>query len=450
MPTAMQSRSAAPPNTCSPPHLVRAQNVFPAGVTRATIERDPHPIYIRSGEGAYVTDVDGKRYLDLNNNFTTLIHGHCFAPVSEAVLRQVRDGACFANPTPHEIALAELLVERISAAERVRFVNTGTEAVMFAIKAARTFTGKPAIARFVGAYHGAYDWAEIGQNGRAGHTGNGGPAVPGYAGQPQTVADDVILLDFNDSETTEERIVSNAKRLAAILVDPMPSRAGLLAPKPGFLVRLSTLAAQHGILVIADEVLNLRQGYSGASPRYGLRPDLVTAGKIIGGGLPIGAICGRQDVMSVFGSSDGATRLSQGGTFSANPLSMVAGLAAMQALQAADFQRLEALGDDLRHRLARTASKHGARFCVNGAASLFRIHAKSEIPSRYEDAVETAQQKEMSLSLVRHFREHGILLPMGAAACLSTPMGHQEIDLIISVFEDFLDEHPEWQEVAIQ
>nr|WP_165225784.1 aspartate aminotransferase family protein [Allorhizobium pseudoryzae] len=450
MPTAMQSRPAAPPNLRSAPHYMRAQKVFPAGVTRATIERDPHPIYIRSGEGAYVTDIDGKRYLDLNNNFTTLIHGHCFAPVSDAVLRQVREGSCFANPTPHEIALAELLVERICAAERIRFVNTGTEAVMFAIKAARTFTGKPAIARFVGAYHGAYDWAEMGQNGRVGHPGNGSAASPGYGGQPQAVADDVILLDFNDGETTEDLIISNAGRLAAILVDPMPSRAGLLAPKPGFLARLSRLAAEHGILVIADEVLNLRQGYSGASPRYGLCPDLVTAGKIIGGGLPIGAICGRQDVMSVFGSSDGATRLSQGGTFSANPLSMVAGLAAMQSLQATDFQRLEALGDDLRHRLAQVARKHGARFCVNGAASLFRIHARADIPTRYADAVETAQQGEISRSLVRHFREHGILLPMGAAACLSTPMGHQEIDLIVSVFDDFLDEHPEWQEAASQ
>ena len=410
-------------------HFNRAKSVLPGGVTRATVEVTPHPLYMRAGQGAYLTDEDGRQYLDLNNNYTTLIHGHSFEPVCEAVLAQLRHGACFANPTTLEIDLAQLLVERIPAAEQIRFVNTGSEAVMFAIKAARTFTGRPAIARFDGCYHGSYDWVETPR-----------PGTPAY------VATDVVLLDFNSIDETIERIRAQADRLAAILIDPMPSRAGLLPPDSAFLAAINTMARQHGILVIADEVLNFRQDFSGASARYGLKPDLITLGKIIGGGFPIGAVCGRKIVMSVFGDIAKPARLPQSGTFSGNPISMVAGFAAMTAMDRDAFTRLEALGDDLRTRLSNVIAAHGADFSVTGASSLFRIHARAQAPSTYAQARPSQQQADTLRRLTEHFKAHDIMLPFGAAACLSTAMGQTEVNDIVSAFETFVSDPSETSE----
>ncbi len=239
--------------------FARGRQVFPDGTTRATIERDPVPRYVVRGEGAYVTDVDGQRFLDLNNNFTTLIHGHGYEPALEAVAKLLKDGTCFSNPTAYEIELAELLVDRIPAMEQVRFVNTGTEAVMFAIKAARAFTGKPAIAKIEGAYHGAYDWAEAGQGGIPANWGEADNpnAVPVYVGTPKSVADDVVIIRFNDAEGARKRIAAEAGRLACVLIDPMPSRGGFVVPDKEFISAVVETAREHGVLVLSDEVLNL-------------------------------------------------------------------------------------------------------------------------------------------------------------------------------------------------
>lgn len=354
----------------------RAQQVFNDGTTRVTIERDPIPRYAKQGEGAYLVDLDGRRLLDLNGNFTTLIHGHGFRPVIEAVTRQIQSGTCFANPTLAEIELAEIICGRVPGVETIRFVNTGSEAVMFAIKAARAFTNRPAIAKVEGAYHGAYDWVEVSQASAPGNWGSAElpAAVPYYSGMPPSVLGEVLTVRFNHAEIAETLLAENADRLAAIVLDPVPSRAGLIAPTPEFITAIQRAAEKHGIVVIADEVLNFRQGYQGASARHGLKPDLFTFGKIIGGGLPIGAIAGRRDVMSVFDASKGKPLLPQGGTFSANPLSMVAGVASMTAMDHAAFDHLEKLGDSLREQLASSIARHGAPFSVSGAASLFRIH----------------------------------------------------------------------------
>lgn len=414
----------------------RGRRVLPGGVTRSTVDLDPYPIYMAGGKGAHVTDVDGRRYLDLNNNFTTLIHGHAYEPVADAVARLLRNGTCFSNPTEHEIALAELLVSRIPAMEQVRFVNTGTEAVMFAVKAARAFTGRTAIIRFAGAYHGAYDWAENGQNGPASTVAAPRPAA--YRGAPESVANDVVVLEFNSLDGLDAQLAAHAERLAAILIDPVPSRAGLLAPMPEFLERLATFARANGTLIIADEVLNLRQGYHGASARFGLQPDLVTAGKIIGGGFPIGAVGGRLDVMGVFSSEGGTPGVPQGGTFAANPVSMVAGLAAMQAMTPEAFAGLEAMGDRLRGRLRQVAQNRDASFSVTGSASVFRIHPRRNAPTTYAEAAMTAGDARIMRGLGRSFLGSGILLPFGAAACLSTPMGDADLDAIVDAFDHFI------------
>ncbi|WP_173514214.1 aspartate aminotransferase family protein [Sinorhizobium psoraleae] len=423
--------------------FTRALSVFPDGTSRVTIERDPIPKYMERGEGAYLFDIDGNRYLDLNSNFTTLIHGHAFKPVVEAVHRKLASGSCFANPTEVEIELASILCERIPTVDRVRFVNTGTEAVMFAVKAARAFTGKAGIAKFEGAYHGAYDWAEVSQSASP---VNWGPAdnpvsVPFYKGMPESVLQETLVLRFNDADLLEKNLTAHAHRIAAVVIDPMPSQAGLIAPKPDFLDALHRLCRQHGVLIIADEVLNLRQGFHGASARYRLKPDLLTMGKMIGGGLPIGAIGGREEVMEAFSAKSGRPLLPQAGTFSANPLSIVAGVAAMRALDEAAFARLDSLGDRLRGNLTEIIAQQDAPFAVTGASSLFRIHPTRRIPRDFRDMASNALQNGVRRALSQFFCRHGVILPNWAAACLSTPMGETEVDTISDLFCLFLKEH---------
>jgi len=419
----------------------RARRVFPDGTSRVTIERDPVPRYASGGEGAYLIDLDGRRFLDLNGNFTTLIHGHGFAPVIEALQGQLKRGCCFANPTESEIALAELLCERVPRLEKIRFVTTGSEAVMFAVKAARTFTGRTAIAKIEGAYHGSYDWAEVAY---ASTPENWGPAdspeaTPYYAGTPPSVLQQVIPLRFNDAEGAARHIAERACDLAAILIDPMPSRAGLIPPEPAFVRAIMETARRHNVLVISDEVLNFRQGIQGASSRYGLEPDLFALGKIIGGGLPIGAVGGRSDVMSVFSAENARAQLPQGGTFSANPLAMVAGRAAMLALDERQFEHLQTLGDALRDGLRTVIERKRAPFSVTGAASLFRIHAGSKPPREFRELHSTPAALRVLRELTRHFACHGVVLPTNAAACLSTPMVSAEIAMIVELFADFLE-----------
>jgi len=445
----MNPQSATtPPDTLSNQRLgprsleafARAQAVFPDGTSRVTIERDPSPRYVSHGEGAYLVDLDGRRFLDLNANFTTLIHGHAFLPVVEALERQLRSGACFANPTEPEIALASLICERVPHLDRIRFVNTGSEAVMFAIKAARAFTGRSAVAKIEGAFHGAYDCVEVSQASTPADWGD--PDSPAstayYRGAPVSLLEEVVVLRFNDAEGATRRLSERAKDLAAIILDPMPSRAGLIAPEPAFLEAVRETASARGILVISDEVLNFRQGYRGAAHRYGLVPDLFALGKIIGGGLPIGAVGGRAEVMAVFDAAAGRPPVPQGGTFSANPLSMVAGLAAMRALDAPAFARLDRMGDALRAALNAAIATHDAPFCVTGAASLFRIHPKRKVPRDFREAYCDARESKVVKDICRHFAEHGMLLPASAMACLSTPMGMTEIALIADVFDRYL------------
>ncbi|WP_139481451.1 aspartate aminotransferase family protein [Bradyrhizobium ivorense] len=423
--------------------FARARLVFPDGTSRVSIERDSVPLYIERGIGSYLVDVDGRRFLDLNANFTTLIHGHAFEPVVEALTHQLQRGSCFANPTESEIELAELLCGRIPQVDRVRFVNTGTEAVLFAIKAARAFTGRSKIAKIEGAYHGAYDWAEVSLAATPDNWGD--PTAPKstafYRGMPASVLDDVVVLRFNDVEGVRRLLSLHAHKLAAVVLDPMPSRGGLISPNAEFIPAVQEAARKNGILVIADEVLNLRQSFRGASARYGLVPDLVTMGKIIGGGLPIGAIGGREDVMKVFDASAGRPLLPQSGTFSANPLSMIAGLAAMRHLDQVAFEDLEMLGNIVRHGIGRVISNRGAPLCVTGAASLFRIHPMPQIPNDYRDAYPAPAAATLMKQLTRFFAGNGIILPHAAAASISTPMTRADVESIVDVFAGFLDSH---------
>ena len=310
----------------------RARRYLPGGNTRTTVFTPPHPYYLREGQGCRLTDVEGQTRLDFLNNYTSLLHGHGRPEVVAAAQAQVARGTAFAGPTEFEVGLAELIATRVPAIEQIRFTTSGSEAVMMAVKAARAATGRPKIAKFEGCYHGTYDVAEV----------SVGPAVDaaGPADEPVGVSEsaglapgtleNVVVLPFNNPAAVERIVERQAGQLAAVLVDPMPNQAGLPEPEPGFLPFLRELTRRHGILMIADEIISFRLGYHGASHRFGIVPDLITLGKIIGCGFPVGAVGGSADVMSVFDPTTGKPRVPHGGTFNANPGTMAAGLAAMQ------------------------------------------------------------------------------------------------------------------------
>ncbi len=407
----------------------RAQRVMPGGNTRTTVFATPHPVYFAKAQGARVEDVDGHRYLDFDNNFTSLIHGHSFPPVVDALRRQAGLGTCFGAPTEAEIELAELLCGRVPHFERIRFTNTGTEAVMYAIKAARAVTGRPKIAKIEGAYHGAYDFVQVSLDPGPDTWGAERPeCVPYDAGTPTSVLEETVVIPFNDVDAAREILSEHARRLAGVLVDPLPSRVGLVPATPEFLSFLREFTHQHGSLLISDEVLSFRLSWQGAMAVFGIEPDLCAFGKIIGGGLPIGAVAGRAKFMAVFDPSNGKPPVSQAGTFTANPMTMTAGLAAMRALTPDGVEQLNALGDYARQQLRRSFEMAGVAGQVTGAGSLFRLHLKQEPIRNYRGAYHTPAEREAMARLVAVARNHGVIVSSVGLGALSTPMGRSEID----------------------
>src|SRR5215813_828827 len=287
--------------------FARAQGVLPGGNTRTTVYMAPYPPYAAFGEGCFVTDVEGDRRLDCLNNYTSLIHGHAHPAIVEAASRRLAQGSSFPLPTPEEIDLASLLCERLPSAEHVRFTNSGSEAVMMAVKGARAFTRRPKIAKFEGAYHGSYDYVEVSLGSTPETWGSlAAPASTAYSrGTPPSVLADVVVLPFNHAEHAVARIEREARHLAAVLVDPVPNRIGLVPAQTEFLRALRDVTRAHGIVLIFDEVISFRVGYHGAQGAFGVTPDMTTLGKIIGGGFPVGAVAGRADVMAVFDPTRG-------------------------------------------------------------------------------------------------------------------------------------------------
>ncbi len=424
------------PGSASARLFERARRVIPGGTSKANMPMRPHPCYLAEGRGCRVRDVDGVERLDALNNFTALIHGHAFPPVVEAVTRQVARGSALAPATPEEVALAELLVARVPGLERVRFGNSGTEAVMLAIKAARAFTGRDRIAKFEGAYHGYYDDVQVSFNSRAPDWGSAdAPAsLPSSGGLPKHRVQETLVLPWNDRDATERLVSRHRGELAALIVDPLSNRMGFIPPAPGFLAFLRELTRAYGILLIFDEVISFRVGPRGAQGRYGGEPDLTALGKIIGGGFPIGATGGRAEVMEVFDPGTQGPRVASGGTFSANPVSMVAGLAAMEAMDEAAYARLETLGARLRARLGEVFRAHRVPGQVTGDASLFRILLTDRPLRSYRDAADPAMEARLE-RLFLHLLDAGVLVGANGLGCLSTPMGEAEVEEIAAALD---------------
>jgi len=418
----------------------RALKVMPGGNTRLTYVMQPFAPYAARGAGALVHDVDGNAYLDFGNNFFSLIHGHAHPAILSAIAEAMTRGTSFGLPTEAEVLLAEEICGRSPALQQIRFVNSGTEAMLTAVKAARAFTGRPKIAKMEGAYHGGYDHTEVSLDPTPANWGEGEPAsVPYDIGTPQAVLDDTLVLPFNDIETTGRLIERHAKDLAAIILDPMPSRIGLVAGHPDYLARLQAMARRHGILLLVDEIITFRLAPGGAHSIMGIAPDLVTLGKVIGGGLPVGAVAGRAEVMDVFNWRNGKPRVSASGTFSANPLSMAAGLASMRLLTPRAYARLEALGDRLRAGVGAVFRDLGLPGQALGAGSLFRIHLHDRPIRDYRSAYPTEAEKARVAALHRQLLDRGVLVTANLSGALSTPMGEGEVDAFLAIFRDALE-----------
>ena len=401
----------------------RAWRVLPNGNSRSTVNRRPHPIYVAEAAGAELVDVDGNRYLDFNNNMTSLIHGNAYPPVVEAVARRIAGGSAFSMATEVEVELAELLCERVASFEQVRFCNSGSEAVMNLVKAARAFAGKPKIARVEGFYHGSYDFAEVGLHNGPNDRREGMPvARPVCHGTPRSVLDEVVLLPFNDTAAMAQLVERHADELACVLIDPFPLALGMAAFETDYLAALARLTRRHDILLCLDEVVSLRLGYRGAQGEMGIEPDLTAIAKIIGGGFPVGAVAGRSAVMSVFEETETASaRLPHGGTFNANPITMTAGLVAMTHLDEARLQALNGLGDELRQRLRSLLAELDVDAQVVGQGSLFGLHFHQRPLRRLDDVVGTANERRKSRFMQSFLQNEGMwMVGLGVGGCLST------------------------------
>jgi glutamate-1-semialdehyde 2,1-aminomutase len=407
---------------------------MPGGNTRTTVFTAPHPAYVASAQGALVTDVEGQTRLDFVNNYTALIHGHAHPRILEAVGRQLALGTAVSFPTETEVRLAELLVERVESIERIRFTNSGTEAVMMAIQAARAFTGKSKIAKFEGCYHGAYDYAEVSVGPRPEQAGDSlAPrSLAESAGIAHTAPDDVVVLPFNHPDAVERILHTHASELAAVLVDPLPHRSGFLDPVDDFLPRLRRITRDLDILLISDEIISFRLGYRGPQHRYGYAADLTTLGKIIGGGFPVGAFGGRADVMNVFDPSRSDGQVAHGGTFNGNPVTMVAGFEAMSMLTPDVFDRLAALGERVRVGLANAIEARGVSWQVGGQASLFRLHPHPRPLLDYRSSVPTPAEHAATEQFYLAMLGHGFVLTPELAGSVSTPMTEQHADDLVA------------------
>ena len=343
----------------------RAARVMPGGDTRTGTFQPPYPLFVSKGQGARIWDADGNEYRDFLNNFTSLLHGHANRTVHEALVAQAAQGTVHGSANELQVELAELLCGRVPSVERLRFCNSGTEATLFALRAAKAFTGRSKIMKMEGGYHGSHDQVAVGM-------------APPYdtnatLGLSPGALSEVVLGSFNDLDYTAELIRRHKHELAAVIVEPVMGSAGGIPADPAFLRGLRQVTEQCGVLLILDEIITFRLGFGGCQEHFGIRPDLTTFGKIIGGGLPVGAFGGRADIMAGYDPT-GARPIVHSGTYNGNAVTMAAGLATLKLFDRDAVTLLNKTGDDLRRRLNQTIAEAGLDATVVGFGSVMQLH----------------------------------------------------------------------------
>jgi glutamate-1-semialdehyde 2,1-aminomutase len=360
------------------------------------------PVAMERAKGAYFWDVDGNKYIDYLAAYGPIITGFAHPHITEAITLAAETGVLYGTPTPHEVKFAQMLKEAIPSLDKVRFTNSGTEAVMTTIRVARAYTGRDKIIKFAGCYHGHSDLVLV-----AAGSGPSTLGTPDSAGVPKSIAQEVITVPFNDIEPYKEALEKWGDQIAAVLVEPIVGNFGIVEPKPGFLQQVNDLTHAAGALVIYDEVITaFRFMYGGAQDLLGVKPDLTALGKIIGGGLPIGAYGGRKEIMDEVAPLGPAY---QAGTHAGNPASMLSGIACLEVLkQEGIYDHLDQLGAMLEEGILETAKEYNIQITINRLKGAFTVYFTNEKIENYEQAQNT--DSEMFAKFFKLMLHQGINL----------------------------------------
>ncbi|HET9404878.1 MAG TPA: glutamate-1-semialdehyde 2,1-aminomutase [Burkholderiales bacterium] len=415
----------------------RAQLVIPAGVNspvRAFRSVGGTPPFIQRGKGALVWDADGRAYIDYVGSWGPLVVGHAHPDVVKAVQHAAERGLSFGAPTEQEVEMAELLCRLVPSIEQVRLVSSGTEATMSAIRLARGFTGRSKIVKFEGCYHGHADSLLV-------KAGSGALTFgqPSSAGVPEAAAADTLVLDYNSDVALEHAFERDGAGIAAVIVEPVAGNMNLVAPRPGFLESLRRLCTRYGTVLIFDEVMTgFRVALGGAQALYGVEPDLTTLGKVIGGGLPVGAFGGRREIMQAIAPLG---PVYQAGTLSGNPVAVAAGLATLKLIQSPDFHdRLAANARALCEGLVDCAQKYKIAFSAASVGGMFGVFFRQTAPSSYAEVMQC--DKEMFNRFFHAMLVEGIYLAPSAyeAGFVSSAHGAAEIERTLTAAEKVFKE----------
>ncbi|EAD9124802.1 glutamate-1-semialdehyde 2,1-aminomutase [Listeria monocytogenes] len=383
------------------------------------------PVTMERASGAYFYDVDGNKYIDYLAAFGPIITGHAHPHITEAITKAAQNGVLYGTPTKHEITFAKMLKEAIPSLEKVRFTNSGTEAVMTTIRVARAYTGRDKIIKFAGCYHGHFDLVLV----EAG-SGPSTLGIPDSAGVTKSTAEEVITVPFNDLASFKEALAVWGDQVAAVLVEPIVGNFGMVAPEDGFLEAVNELAHANGSLVIYDEVITaFRFMYGGAQNYLGVIPDLTAMGKIIGGGLPIGAYGGRVDIMEKVAPLGPAY---QAGTHAGNPASILSGIACLEVLQEEGlYERFEKYGSMLKDGIENAALKHGIAVTVNQIVGALTVYFTEDPVTNYAEA--GATNGELFGRFFKGMLEEGINLAPSKYEAWFITSAHSEADILETI-----------------
>ena len=417
-----------------------AKNYLPGGDSRNSIFWAPYPIFVDHAKGAHVVDSDGTDRLDFIGTMTTLILGHSPKPVVDAVDQQIGKGMVYNAPSAHQVRLARLLCERIPSFDLVRFTNSGTEATLNTIRAARAVTGKSKIAKVEGGYHGSHDQVSVSVRTNPAKSGERTrpDAMPATEGLGEGTLDQVVVIPFNETTIAKRRLEENKDDLAAVLIEPMLGSVGMLPATSEFLSMLREFTADNGIILIFDEVISYRASSGGCQEYYGITPDMTSLGKIIGGGFSIGAFGGKKSIMDLYDPSQtGGPRVAHAGTFNANPVTMLAGAATLDELTPAVYQELAEKTDYLKSEILKVGKELELPIQVTGIGSLFGIHFTGEELVGYRDiaAEDAAFRHKVFLGMLNE----GILMASNLVGAVSTELGITEMDAFTAALRRVLE-----------
>jgi glutamate-1-semialdehyde 2,1-aminomutase len=412
----------------------QARDVIGGGETRSVSYVNPYPLAIDTGSGAYIRDLDTNEYIDFISNYTSLIHGHANPAILSAIQAALTKVTAVPAGIAEQAELAGMLCARVPSVDNVRFCNSGTEATMFAVRAARAYTGKDGVIKMLGGYHGTTDIFEysVSPSLKQCEVSSFAP-IPESAGISVNAGKDLFVAPFNDPDSVEAILREHSNQISCIITEPFLGAGGVIPAKPGYLKALRDLADRYNVLLIVDEVQGLRLSEGGAQKKYGVNADLSAFGKVIGGGLPVGAFGGREDIMAVFDPrKDG--HLAQSGTFNGNRITMAAGVASLCLLDQQSIDRIDSYGEKLQEGMRKIIEKHHAPMVTTREGSLLNIHFLEEEPFDYVSSISDIDAFMYPFYLM--MLNAGIFCAPRGLFVVSTVMTQKEIDKALDAFDD--------------